>query len=180
MTWIDRLHQVGKPNARARRVPSFVLAACLAVAIQADAAWLIPRGSAQQLGVASGPLASKLSLAWKAKTGAPVTSSPVIDAERVYVGSKDGYVYAFARATGRRIWRFKTEGPVDAPPTVVGSRVVVGSSDGYLYALDAATGKLGWRYETDGKILGAANAVPAARVREPGCSSAATTTSSTA
>src|SRR5688500_8451590 len=123
--------------------------------------WPHYRGTAQQLGVASGKLARRLKVNWKFRTGGPVTSSPVVAGGQVFIGSADGFVYALRLDNGRKIWAFKTGDAVEAPPSVVGGAVVVGSSDGVLYSLDAATGKPRWKYRTEDKILGAANWAPA-------------------
>lgn len=119
--------------------------------------WSHYRGSAQQLGVASGKLAEKLQPLWKFKTGGAVMSSPVVARGRVFIGSLDGRVYALNLSNGKKVWSFKTGDAIEAPPSVVGNAVVIGSADGSLYSLDAATGKLRWKYRTEDKILGAAN-----------------------
>ena len=124
-------------------------------------AWPQDRGTAQQLGIASGKLASRLKLVWKFKTGGRVTSSPVVAGGRVFIGSGDGQVYALRLDNGEKVWSFKTGDEVEAPPCVIGEEVVVGSSDGQLYSLDASTGKPRWKYKTEDKILGAATWAPA-------------------
>lgn len=117
--------------------------------------------SPRQMGLAEGRLAANPRLAWKAKTTAAISSSPVADGKRVYVGSMDMSIYAFERATGKQAWALKTKGEIEAPPTLVGDALVVGSADGFLYCLDAARGTIRWKYKTDDKIAGAANAVAA-------------------
>jgi outer membrane protein assembly factor BamB len=125
------------------------------------AAWPLFRGTARQLGIASGRLPNRLKLAWKARVGSAMVSSAVVNRGVVYVGSESGQIFALRQKDGKPIWSFKAGGKVEATPCLVGSLVVVGSEDGILYGLDAATGKPRWTYKTDDKILGAANAVPA-------------------
>jgi outer membrane protein assembly factor BamB len=120
--------------------------------------WPIFRGSPGMLGVAPGELPKAFRLAWKFKTGGPVTSSAVIAGGRVFIGSGDGSVYCLDLAKRRKVWSYKTGDAVDAPPTCAGDTVYVGSRDGFLYALGAADGKLKWKFETEAEILGAANA----------------------
>jgi len=120
-----------------------------------------PHQAQDWLRVAPGRLADRLALAWRFKTGGPVTSSAAVADGRVFIGSGDKHVYALRQQDGRKLWSFKTGGSVEATPRVVGQIVVVGSADGALYALDARTGKLRWKYMTEDKILGGANAAPA-------------------
>ena len=58
---------------------------------------------------------------------------------RVYVGSKDGNVYALDAATGQVRWTYTTAGPVYSSPAVSGGTVYGGSGDGKLYALNAGS-----------------------------------------
>src|SRR4030095_13796785 len=87
---------------------------------------------------------------WQAQTGGRVRSSPAVDASRVYVGSADGRVYAFDRATGATKWKFETEGvklesgkfgfdrrTVQSSPAVSNGTVFVGARDGWIYAMHA-------------------------------------------
>jgi outer membrane protein assembly factor BamB len=63
----------------------------------------------------------------------------------VIVGSADHFVYAFDRATGRKLWRHDTEAEVEDEPLVAGERVFVGNRGIGLIALSAATGERLWR-----------------------------------
>lgn len=51
-------------------------------------------------------------LAWKAYTGGPIYYPPTVSNSRVFVGSADGRVYAFAASDGRFLWSFRV-GPKD-------------------------------------------------------------------
>jgi hypothetical protein len=66
----------------------------------------------------------------------------------VYVGSRDGKVYALNAATGAFIWSYTTGGFVESSPAVSGGIVYVGSNDHNVYALNAATGAFVWSYTT--------------------------------
>ena len=46
---------------------------------------------------------------WVFPTSSEIFGVPVIDGDRVYVASRDRYLYAIDRATGREIWRFWCE-----------------------------------------------------------------------
>jgi outer membrane protein assembly factor BamB len=74
-----------------------------------------------------------------------LTSSPVVAAGAVFVGSADGALYALDAASGSVSWAFQTGDRIRATPAIGEGVVYIGSWDGYLYALDAATGALVWK-----------------------------------
>ncbi len=78
------------------------------------------------------------------------TSSPLIDAGRLYIGSGDGAVWALDAKSGEVLWRHATEGRVRASPSTDGKRIYAGSFDGRMYALDPDTGEEVWRFQTAG------------------------------
>jgi len=82
-------------------------------------------------------------------------SSPAISNGRVFVGSRDGGLYALDFKTGERLWRASHRGSwVVGSPTVQDSTVYVGSSDGqFMQAVDAATGKERWQFPTGANVL---------------------------
>ncbi len=75
------------------------------------------------------------------------TSSPVVDAGRVFFGTGDGGVYAVDATTGILQWKFQTQDVVHASPTVADGTVFIGSWDSRFYALEAATGRERWRFQ---------------------------------
>jgi len=119
--------------------------------------WAVYRGGPSMMGVAPDRLADELKVVWKFKARGAVVSSPIIVANRVFVGSYDANCYCLDLDTGTLVWASKTGGGIEAPPTYVDGTVYVGDTDGLLYALNAADGKRKWKFETDDKILGAAN-----------------------
>lgn len=89
---------------------------------------------------------------------------PAVDGERVYVGSRDKYLHAVDRLSGKPAWKFKTGGRVESSPLAFDDAVVFGSSDGRLYAVDKQDGGEIWRLDlgenlanapafADGKIV---------------------------
>lgn len=60
--------------------------------------------------------------AWQAFAGGPVYYPPSVAHDRVYVGSADGRVYAFAAKTGERLWSFRVA-PHDYRIPVYGSLI---------------------------------------------------------
>ena len=99
----------------------------------------------------------------------PRHPSPALSSKHVIVGSTEGRVYAFDRATGASAWRFT---PVRArklrgvrgfyATAAVGAdnSAYIGSADGTMYAL-SSRGKLLWRFATGGPILSSAAISPA-------------------
>jgi outer membrane protein assembly factor BamB len=107
---------------------------------------------------------------WKAYTGGAIYYSPAVSRGRVYVGSADGWVYAFEAATGRRLWRFRV-GPAARRIPVYGKLIStwpvsggvdkgtvyaaagIAHYDGtYVVALDAVTGKVKWYNDKSGTM----------------------------
>ncbi len=77
-----------------------------------------------------------------------VQSSPAVADGKVYVGSREGKVYALDASTGAFIWSYTTGNEVQSSPAVAGGIVFVGSIDGKVYALSATNGALMWSYTT--------------------------------
>lgn len=74
----------------------------------------------------------------------PVRSSPVIDENGVlYVGSSDGYLYAFDIETQIEEWRFWTNSSIESSPALSGDSVIFGTVDGRIYALEKS-GRIQW------------------------------------
>jgi outer membrane protein assembly factor BamB len=76
--------------------------------------------------------------AWRTEAAALVWSSPVVDAERVYVGDGAGNIYALEKGTGKEAWRYRGGAAVFSSPTLHEGRLYYGSDDGGVYALNAA------------------------------------------
>ena len=84
-----------------------------------------------------------------------VQGSAAIDGGRVFVGSRDGALYALDLATGSRQWRVSHHGSwVIASPAVHDGRVFAGSSDGhFIQAVDATTGRELWHLPIGANVL---------------------------
>ncbi|MBC8872224.1 MAG: PQQ-binding-like beta-propeller repeat protein [Planctomycetes bacterium] len=111
---------------------------------------------------------------WTAYTGGPIAYPPAIGEGRLFVGSGDGWLYAFEAASGRLLWRFRcapaerkihcygrlsSTWPV-ASGVLVDRGVVyaaagIANYDGtHVYALDAATGAIRWQNNGSGRLGG--------------------------
>ncbi len=103
-------------------------------------------------------------LAWVYEDdGTQFLTSPGVDGERVYVGSRDKHLHAVDRLSGKPLWKFKTGGRVESSPLVFEDAVVFGSSDGRLYALNKSDGKEIWRLDL-GENLAVAPAFASGRI----------------
>ena len=90
-------------------------------------------------------------------------TSPALDGELVYVGSRDQHLHAVDRLTGKLRWKFKTGGRVASAPLVFDDAVVFGSSDGRLYAVAKRDGSELWRLDL-GEDLAVAPAFAGGRI----------------
>ena len=66
------------------------------------------------------------------------------DVGMVFVGSRDGLVYAVEEETGKTRWRFPTGKPIRQSPAVIDDRLYVATELGGMYCLDVKTGKNLW------------------------------------
>lgn len=79
-------------------------------------------------------------------------SAVATDGPRVYVGSRDGNVYALAAADGREIWRAQAQDMITGTPAVHGGKVIYNSYDKHVYAVDARDGSLKWKRDLLGEL----------------------------
>ena len=63
---------------------------------------------------------------------------------KVFIGSRDTYLYCLAEETGNKIWDYKTGGDIASSPAVVDGMVFFGSSDYKVYCLNEDSGNLVW------------------------------------
>ncbi len=84
-----------------------------------------------------------------------IQGSPTVAGGKVYVGSRDAYLYAFDLATGKQLWRAGKPAPwVVTSPVVWGGRIYFGSSDGhYVTAVDPDSGKRVWLVRTPDNVI---------------------------
>jgi hypothetical protein len=73
--------------------------------------------------------------------------APPVEADGImYIGARDGTLYACDLHSGRVEWTFSTGNQITAAPLVDGDRVYVCSWDKHVYALDgSAGGSLAWK-----------------------------------
>ena len=80
-----------------------------------------------------------------------IQASPAVADGRVFIGSRDGFLYAVDAATGKEAWRVDHRMSwVNTSPAIADGVVYAGSSDErFLQAVDARTGRELWRLPTE-------------------------------
>lgn len=83
-----------------------------------------------------------------------IQSSPAVVDGTVYIGARDGYLYALDASAGKLRWRIPySMSWIISSPAVTGGLVYVGTSDGhYFQAVQAADGKERWRFRTRSSV----------------------------
>jgi outer membrane protein assembly factor BamB len=72
---------------------------------------------------------------WDSEIGGGISSPISVDAERVYVGTEEGSLYALGQDQGESLWHFETGGIIMAAPVFFESQVYLGGGDGKIYIL---------------------------------------------
>ena len=85
--------------------------------------------------------------------GSFVTGGIHADAERVFLGTKDGEFIALRAEDGVELWRTQMSSEVLAPSATDAERVFVMTLDGRLTALSASDGSRVWSYDTQVPVL---------------------------
>lgn len=75
---------------------------------------------------------------WKYKTISIVWSSPVIENNKVYIGSHDEALYCIDLITGKKLNGFQCEGVIFSSPVICDEQLFFGTDKGWLYALQPA------------------------------------------
>lgn len=75
-------------------------------------------------------------------------SSAAVANNLAYVGSKDGYLYAFDIQTGEPSWLALTGKEIESSAAIADGIIFFGTNGGVIIALDAANGDKKWRYDT--------------------------------
>lgn len=125
--------------------------------------WAMFRHDLANSGVTGAATVPQGTIKWTFQTGAAIQSSVAVANGTIYVGSRDGKLYAIDEQTGAQRWAYQTGSWVESSPTVVDGVVYFGSNDGNFYAVDANTGQLRWAFGTTYPVTSSA-AVAGGRV----------------
>ena len=88
-----------------------------------------------------------------------VDAPALIQEDRVYLGTKDGFVVCLNAQTGEKKWSYETMGEIVGAPSILAHQdgrplLLVGSYDNFIHCLEAKDGKLLWKFETMNYING--------------------------
>ena len=74
----------------------------------------------------------------------PLWASPVVARDKVFVATKEKYLYAFNQFTGELLWKQPASAPIVCTPAVEGNTVYMGCEDGKIFAVDCDKGGVKW------------------------------------
>ncbi len=99
------------------------------------------------------PAAAFTGASWTRTFKDAITSSPLLAADRVIVGGRDGNLYALGVNDGAEAWRLAVGAGIGSSPATCGPLAVVGTYGGDVVAADLASGGERWRFKTNGKVV---------------------------
>lgn len=112
-------------------------------------------------GLAAATPPDTLSVGWRARTGAPVSQSPIVHNGSVYAVTDRGEMIALGM-DGTKRWTAALPQPVrppqdsfSTPPLGANNLLVAGTDQGYVYAFDGTTGRGQWKTKIGETIHGA-------------------------
>jgi outer membrane protein assembly factor BamB len=106
------------------------------------------------------------SMKWRFKTGNIVSSSASFssDGSVMYIGSRDGSLYALRTSDGKLVWKTPSEYAVDIIPAVSDDMVVYGSSSARLTAVSSIDAKPIWSFNAKDGVFQSSPLVVGERV----------------
>ncbi|MCX7805493.1 MAG: PQQ-binding-like beta-propeller repeat protein [Planctomycetota bacterium] len=107
--------------------------------------WTHFHGNAGHSGEVSMPVKVPFRVAWQRRLGGRLTP-PSCGGGLLFVGSREGAVWALDQRSGEPVWKFLCGAGVRVTPSYGRGRTLFGSDDGWVYCLDARTGRLSWRF----------------------------------
>ena len=137
------------------RQPSALLGASDAAKPDSTASGAAPRNTAavgEARAEMNRPAQLAFSESWRAKLKAAVTSSPRSYDGKIYVGCRDGSLYAYT-SEGKPLWSYRSGSGIGASPCFAGGRVICANYRGDLFCLDANTGAAIWSFAAGSKIV---------------------------
>jgi outer membrane protein assembly factor BamB len=95
----------------------------------------------------------RFAVAWDKTYNQPVTSTPIVDGDRVFFGSRNRNLYALDRRDGAVSWRYRAADGIGASPAISGNRIIGADYQGNVFAVNASDGKLAWKRKLPGKVV---------------------------
>ncbi len=84
-------------------------------------------------------------VAWRVKTGLPLSAGPGLGGDLAVVGSSDGDLIALEKSSGNTAWSRKLSSEIIAAPLVARGVVIVRTVDGHLWGLSGINGEELWK-----------------------------------
>ncbi|REL32882.1 hypothetical protein DYD21_13750 [Rhodohalobacter sp. SW132] len=88
---------------------------------------------------------------WTFQTDGAIWGDASADDEVVYIGSRDGTLYALSQSSGDLKWKFHTGAEIFSRPLVHENHVYILSDNGTLYKLSKENGIPTWKFDTCGQ-----------------------------
>lgn len=88
---------------------------------------------------------------WTFQTDGAIWGDAAADNEVVYVGSRDGSLYALSQSSGDLKWKFHTGAEIFSRPLIHENHVYILSDNGTLYKLSKENGIPTWKFDTGGQ-----------------------------
>jgi outer membrane protein assembly factor BamB len=147
--WLsERLSRPGTPDEPVALTPAPEAAA---VNPALETAPPVEAGSGQA--TADDPVRYRLSVTWDKSYNQPVTSTPLLDDNRVFFGSRDRNFYALDRGDGSLSWRYRASAGIGASPVVAAGHVISADYRGNVFALAAEDGRRVWIRKLPEKVV---------------------------
>jgi outer membrane protein assembly factor BamB len=120
--------------------------------------WPFFRGNPHSTGQSASELPAAPEVLWKFEVkGGAFASTAAIDEGVVYIGDRDGEVFALDLKTGEQKWKVETETGFVAPLGVRGDKVYAGDYDGMFHCYSKKDGKELWTYDAKAEINSSPN-----------------------
>jgi outer membrane protein assembly factor BamB/HEAT repeat protein len=114
--------------------------------------WPMFHRGPEHLGATESELRPPLKALWIYGTKGPIMGSPVVADGVVFVGSRDGNLYAVDAKRGVEQWRLRTADRIESTPAVGPQAVFIGSHDGKLYAAAKDSGRRLWQRDLNSPV----------------------------
>jgi outer membrane protein assembly factor BamB len=122
----------------------------LAVRLVWQDGWLI---AAAPDGTIGGYRAQDGEMIWSRALGVRPSAPPSVAADRVYVPTEDGRLFALRADNGEPTWEQHLPGALH-DVLALDDRLYVGSTDNFLYCLRTRDGRIDWRWRTGADVVG--------------------------
>jgi outer membrane protein assembly factor BamB len=87
-------------------------------------------------------------MVWKQTVGS-MSSQPLVDRGRLYVGTDDGYMVCLDTLDGAEKWRYATRGAILRTPVLAEDMLLFSNDSDQVYALDQDKGTYRWQFKAD-------------------------------